>query len=175
MNSNMQKISIFWKISCFCLIFLLIATAASPAASLESDVSDQGEERQTDVMDVEVRVNPDKDVNCVKTMELGSTKIAVLGSAELDVEKILENSVKVSSVKSAGEVEPYAMEYRDIDSDGYKDLVMSLDCHELMTQLDLRKCFCREVPLNVRAVLEEDAGAKTIEGSDTTLILPRFR
>lgn len=102
-------------------------------------------------------------------------KIAVLGSAELDVEKIQANSVTVSSVKSAGEVEPYAMEYRDIDSDGYKDLVMSLDCHELMTQLDLRKCFCREAPLKVRAALEENAGAKTIEGSDTTLILPRFR
>lgn len=108
-------------------------------------------------------------------MDLGSIKIAVLGSAELDVEKIQEKSVTVSSVKSTGEVEPYAMEYRDINSDGHKDLVMSLDCHDLMTQLDLKKCFCREVPLRVRAALEEKEGAKTIEGSDTTLILPRFR
>lgn len=48
MNSDMQKISIFWKISCFCLMFVLIATAASPAASSESYVSDQGGDRQTD-------------------------------------------------------------------------------------------------------------------------------
>ena len=175
MNSDMQKISIFWKMSCFCLMLLLIATAASPAASSESYFSDQGGDKQTAVLDVEIRVNPDRNVNCVKTMELGSIKIAVLGSAELDVEKIQKNSVTVSSVKSTGEMEPYAMEYRDINSDGHKDLVMSLDCHELMTQLDLRKCFCREVPLKVRAELEEKEGAKIIEGSDTTLILPRFR
>ncbi|AKB74776.1 hypothetical protein MSLAZ_1515 [Methanosarcina lacustris Z-7289] len=156
-------------------MFVLIATAASPAASSESYVTDQGVDKQADVLDVEIRVNPDRNVDCVKTMDLGSIKIAVLGSSELDVEKIVKNSVTVSSVKSTGEVEPYAMEYRDIDSDGHQDLVMSLDCHELITQLDLRKCVCREVPLRVRAALEVKEGAKTIEGSDTTLILPRFR
>ena len=81
MNSEMQKISIFWKISCFCLMLVLIATVASSAASSESYVSDRGVERQTDVLDVEVRVNSDKGVNCVKTMESGSMKIAILGSA----------------------------------------------------------------------------------------------
>lgn len=174
MNSDMQKILTLGKISCFCIILVLIAITASPAASSEPYASDQAGDRQT-VQDMEVRVNPDRNVNCVKTMEKGSMTIAVLGSDELDVKKIQANSATVSSVKSAGKVEPYAMGYRDINSDGYEDLVMSFNCHELMTQLDLKKCFCNEVPLMVRATIEENEGAKTIEGSDKTLILPRFR
>lgn len=175
MNLDKQKISILGRRSCFCLMLTLIAITASPAASSEQYVSDQEGERQTDVQNVEVRVNPDKKVNCIKTMEKGSMTIAVLGSDELDVKKIQENSATVSSVKTKEEVEPYALEYRDIDSDGYEDFVMSFNCHELMTRLDLTKCFCSEKPLTVRATIEENEGIKTIEGSYTTLILPRFR
>lgn len=180
MNSHKQKILINGTISYFFLMFALVPvltamTAFPAAASSEPYVSDPGTERQTDVQDVEVKVNPDRNANCVKAMEKGSMTIAVLGSDELDVEKIQANSVTVSSVKVAGEVQPYAMECRDIDSDGCEDLVMSFNCNELMTQLGLKKCFCNEVPLKVRATIEENEGAKIIQGSDTTLILPRFR
>ncbi len=175
MNSDMQKILTLGKISCFCLILVLIAISASPTASSEPYVSDQAGYQQTDVQDMEVRVNPDRDVNCVKTMEKGGMTIAVLGSDELDVKKIQEDSVTVSSVKTAGKVKPYTMEYMDINSDGYGDLVMFFSCHELITQLGLTKCFCKEAPLKVRATIEENEGIKTIEGNDATLILPRFR
>lgn len=175
MNSNMQKILTLGKISCICLIFALITIAASPAASSEPYVSDQAGDQQTDVQDMEVRVNPDRDINCVKTMEKGGMTIAVLGSDELDVKKIQEDSVAVSSVKTSGEVKPYTMEYVDINSDGYEDIVMGFSCQELINQLGLTKCFCKEAPLKVRATIEENEGIKTIEGNDATLILPRFR
>lgn len=177
MKNEVRKASFVRKIHIFVSVLVLISIATSPAGSAVSETfspEDALGEEQGEVMDVEVMVNPDRNVNCLKTMELGDLKIAVLGSEELDVAQIQQESAALSCEKSVEAVQPTAFEYKDITADGYTDLVMIFDCHEAIVKLDLQNCFCKEAPLKITASLD-DSGAKTIEGSDTTLILPSFR
>ncbi|MCQ1534909.1 hypothetical protein FTO70_04225 [Methanosarcina sp. KYL-1] len=157
----------------------LISIAAYPAGTSAADTSSteavSGVKGQAEAMDVEIIVNPDREVNCLKTMDKGSFKVAVLGSEKLDVEKINVDSVTISCEKSEESVKPIDFEYRDVSSDGQKDLVMAFDCHEMMVKLDLRNCFCEEAPMQVTGSMDETAGAGIIQGSASTLILPRFR
>jgi hypothetical protein len=49
-----------------------------------------------------------------------------------------------------------------MSADGYTDLVMEFDSHEMIVRLDLKNCFCEEAPLKVTASLDESTGAKAI-------------
>ncbi len=176
MNAEAQKASLNRKIRIFISVLVMISIAAYPAGSATSESPDQGDgQEQETVLDVEVMVNPDKNVNCLKTMELGELKVAVLGSDELDVTQIQTESVAMSCEKTEGSVKPLSFEYEDISADGYTDLVMVFDSHEMIIKFDLKNCFCKEAPLKVTASLDESSGAKTMTGSGTTLILPSFR
>ncbi|WP_440955789.1 hypothetical protein ACSAZK_02140 [Methanosarcina sp. Mfa9] len=176
MNAEAQKASLNRKIRIFISVLVMMSIAAYPAGSAESESPDQGDyQEQETALDVEVMVNPDRNVNCLKTMELGDVKIAVLGSDELDVTQIQTESVSLGCEKTEESIKPLAFEYEDISTDGYTDLVMVFDSHEMIVKFDLKNCFCKEAPLKVTASRDESVGAKAITGSGTTLILPSFR
>ncbi len=176
MKTEAQKAFLNRKIRIFISVFVLMSIAAYPAGSAVSESPDQGDNQvQETALDAEVVVNPDRNINCLKTMELGEVKVAVLGSEELDVTKIQTESVVLGCEKTEETVQPLAFEYEDISTDGHTDLVMVFDSHEMIVKLDLKNCFCKEAPLKVTASLDESAGEKAITGSGTTLVLPRFR
>ena len=176
MKAEAQKASLNRKISIFISALVLISIAAYPAGSAESESPEpEAAQEQETALDAEVVVNPDRSINCLKTMELGEVKVAVMGSEELDVTKIQPESVSLSCEKTGESVKPLAFELDDISDDGYTDLIMVFDSHEMVVKFDLKNCFCKEASLKVTANVDESAGTKAIAGSGTTLVLPRFR
>jgi len=176
MKAKAHKAFLNRKIHIFISVLVLMSIAVYPAGSATSESPEPGTtQEQETAMDVEVIVNPDRNINCLKTMELGEVKVAVMGSDELDVTKIKPESVALSCEKTGESVQPVAFELEDISADGNTDLVMIFDSHEMIVKFDLKNCFCKEASLKVMANVDESAGTKAISGSGKTLVLPRFR
>ena len=150
MKAETRKAFLVRKIHILVSMLVLVSIAAFSTGSAVSEnlgLEDSPANDQ-ETMYAQVLVNPDRAANCLKTMEMGDMKIAVLGSEGLDVTKIKTESVTVGCEKSEQTVKPSSFEYKDISGDGYTDLVMVLNCHEIVVNLDLCNCFCNEAPLD---------------------------
>lgn len=162
---------VFRKVLLLVLIASCIVIAAGIPATADS-VTGAKNTVSDDSVVVDVAVNPDRSSNCLKTMEMGSVKIVVLGSSELDAGAIDPESLYISSEKNDAAVYQASFYYEDISKNGYEDLVLEMDCHELVVNLGLSHCFCNTVPLTVSGKLKD---GRAVKGMGTTIILPSLR
>ena len=171
MVSSKGSIPVFCKILLVLITGCIIIAAGIPATA-DSETGVEGTVSDDPVV-VDVTVNPDRSANCLKTMEMGAVKIVVLGSPDIDARAIDPESLTVSSEKNDATVYPSGFYYEDLSEDGFEDLVLEVNCRELVVKLGLKNCFCNTVPLTINGALKDGSGL--IKGTGTTVILPGLR
>ncbi len=119
---------------------------------------------EPDVLGVDIDIKPGSDSNCINNNGHGVIPVAIFGSADLDVNDILVDSIGLNSVgvRAVGKGNKYLAHYEDVNGDNYGDLIVQIE--------DQDGVFTEGT--STARITGGLINGTTIEGTDTICIVP---
>jgi len=75
------------------------------------------------LLSIDIDIKPGSDPNCINEKKQGQTPIAILGSAELDITRIVHSTIILVG-NPGNQIIPTEVTIKDVNSDGFDDLVL---------------------------------------------------
>ena len=120
-----------------------------------------------DVIGVDIDIVPGSKLNCFNNDGHGVIPVAILGTADFDVTQIDSGSIQLESmsVKAVGKTDKTLTSIRDVNNDGFDDLVVMIE--------DQDGAFTPgEATATLTGNLLPEFGSTLIEGTDSICVVP---